>query len=130
MTKALGQPIKLAPGKVTALITALDDDEFEVRDRASKELAQLGHETEPLLRAALERDVSPEVQRRVEALLAKLRLGDGQSRRLRWLRALEVLEQIGTPEARRVVESLAEGTNEAPCVTVEARSALARMRRP
>jgi WD40 repeat protein len=130
MTKALGQPIKLAPGTVATLITALDDDEFEVRDRASKELAQMGREAEPLLRATLERDVSPEVQRRIEALLAKLRLGDGQACRLRWLRALEVLEQIGTPEARRVVESLAEGTNEAPCVTVEARSALSRMRRP
>ncbi len=129
VTKALGPPIKLAPRKVAALVEALDDDEFDVRDRASKDLAQLGREAEPLLRATLERDVSPEVLRRVEALLGKLRLGEGLGRRLRWLRALEVLEQIGTPEARRVVESLAEGTNEAPCVTLEARSVLERTRR-
>ena len=50
--------------------------------------------------------------------------------RLRWLRALEVLEQVGTAPARKVVEALAHGAPEA-WLTREARATLRRLaRRP
>jgi hypothetical protein len=44
------------------------------------------------------------------------------------LRSIEVLELIGTTEARQVLEQLAAGKAEAR-VTQEARAALARLRR-
>ena len=54
------------------------------------------------LRTALAKPRSLEMQRRIEAILAKhggrVPTPDG----LRALRAMEVLEQIGTPEARQL----------------------------
>jgi hypothetical protein len=44
------------------------------------------------------------------------------------LRGLEVLELIGTPEARRLLEALSEGPAESP-QTQEARRTLARLNR-
>ena len=47
---------------------------------------------------------------------------------LRGLRSVEVLEHIGTAEARQVLETLTTGAPEA-LVTVEAKAALARLER-
>jgi hypothetical protein len=61
-------------------------------------------------------------------LLAGLLRPNGE--RLRELRALSVLEQIGTPAARRVLRELARGPA-GSLRTQQARSALARLaRRP
>jgi WD40 repeat protein len=111
---------------IRQLLAALDDDRFKERDRASKELEQLGADAEPALRQALAGRLSPEATRRVEGLLA----GPASTRwplpMLQKVRAVQALEQIGTARAREVLEKLAHGIPEAR-LTREAQDALARL---
>lgn len=97
--------------RVARLVTDLDSDDFPTRDAASRELRDLGEYAAPALRRALEGKPTLEVRRRVELLLELLEQArrNPQGDRLRGLRGLEVLEAIGTPKARRVLEHLARG---------------------
>jgi HEAT repeat protein len=54
-------------------IADLDDESFEVRDRASRELEKLGHAAGPALRRALAAKPTAEARRGIVALLEKLR---------------------------------------------------------
>jgi hypothetical protein len=95
--------------KIVKLIADLDDDDFEVREKASAELAIIGAKADALLMKNLTETNSPEVRRRIEALLAKRADEDGQTDdQLQQLRAIRVLEQIGTSEARELLEVLAK----------------------
>jgi hypothetical protein len=58
--------------KARKWIAELDDDSFETREAASRELEKLGAAARPLLRATLKGRPSPEVRHRINALLAKL----------------------------------------------------------
>src|SRR5262249_28158817 len=108
------RPVPAAVGqRVAQLINRLDSDRFAERQRTGIELEKLQDVAELALRKALAAPPSPEVRRRVERLLAKW---DGRITSpdvLRAVRAVEVLEHINTPAARRVLETLAEGTPEA-----------------
>src|SRR5262249_14954338 len=61
-------------------------------------------------------------------LLEKLGGGPASGELLRSLRALEVLEDIGTPPAQQVLQTLAEGFPEAR-ITWEAKASLSRLQR-
>jgi hypothetical protein len=80
----------------------------------------------PGLREVLKGKPSPEVRRRVEMLVVRLEQLVPPGPRLRALGALEVLEAIGTPEARKVLEGLAQGAPEAR-LTQEAKASLLRL---
>jgi HEAT repeat protein len=109
-------------------IKDLDSDRFETRENASRELEKLEETGAPLLRKVLQANPSPEARRRVEALLAKLDAAVPSDDRLRAVRAVEVLEHVGTPEAREILQSVAGGPDE--CLrTREARAALQRLER-
>jgi hypothetical protein len=109
---------------IERLVADLDDDTFEVREKSSRRLSELGEAARPALSSALTRQPSAEARRRIKELLDALDApADGE--RLRLLRAVEVLESIGTPEARRVLERLAEGETHA-LLTREAKAALRR----
>jgi WD domain, G-beta repeat len=111
---------------VPRLITDLDNDRFAVRQRAQQTLAQLGEAAEPELREALRRKPSPEKRAR---LLALLDWRTGQTpERVRQLRAVEVLEYVGTPAAEQALADLARGAPTAR-LTREAKASLARMAR-
>jgi RNA polymerase sigma factor (sigma-70 family) len=103
------QPAAAAdPERVRQLIADLDSDRFAVRAAAAKELSGLGERIEPALRQALEGKQSAEVRKRLEALLA----APPTPRRpesVRTLRAIQVLERIGTPEAQQILRKLAAG---------------------
>jgi hypothetical protein len=58
--------------KAAKWVAELDDDSFEAREAASRELEKLGAAARPILRAALKGRPSPEARRRIAALLAKL----------------------------------------------------------
>jgi RNA polymerase sigma factor (sigma-70 family) len=111
------------------LLAELDDPEFARREAATKRLAELGELAEAGLRAALRGKPSPEVRRRIEGLLAPPQLVRSVEAR-RALRAVRVLECVGTPEARQHLETLSRGAPEAR-VTQEAKASLQRRaRRP
>jgi WD40 repeat protein len=116
--------------RITSLIADLDSLEFAVRDKATKELEKLADLAGPACRKALESEPTAEVRRRLEALVKKQdrRVWDPGQDQLRLLRALEVLEMAGTPEARQLLETLAKGAPEAR-LTREAKAALERMRK-
>jgi WD40 repeat protein len=94
--------------RLARLIAALDADDFDAREQAGKELADLGRMAEGALTKALEGKTSAEVRRRVQGLLAKLEGKEEAPRQRQLLRAIEVLERLGTPEARRLLGRLGE----------------------
>ena len=107
------------------LVQDLASEKFAVRESASKELEKSIEDIRSVLERALETKLPLESQRRLERLLARptvLPPGDD----LRRVRAVALLERIGTPEARRLLEQLAQGAADAR-LTREAVSTLARL---
>jgi RNA polymerase sigma factor (sigma-70 family) len=104
-------------------VRQLDSEQFADRERASQALANLGLAAEPLLRQTASRATSVEVRARVNRLLSRLET-DGR----RSLYALEILETIGSPQARRLLAQLAKGSADAP-LTRKAAAALKRLER-
>ncbi|HWG47813.1 MAG TPA: sigma-70 family RNA polymerase sigma factor [Gemmataceae bacterium] len=112
--------------QVAPLIADLDSDRFEVRQKAMKQLRRLGERAEPVLRETLKGKLTLEARKRIKELLEDVRALTVSPEGLRRLRAMEVLEHIGTPEARQVLESLAKGAPTAR-LTQEAKVALDRL---
>jgi RNA polymerase sigma factor (sigma-70 family) len=112
--------------KLIRLIADLDSDAFATRERASAELQRLGEQAEPALRKALAAKPSLELSRRVRALLDQVESRTLSTEQLHTLRAVEVLEHIGTDEARAVLRSLAAGAP-AATLTREAKATLERL---
>jgi RNA polymerase sigma factor (sigma-70 family) len=94
--------------QIESLLADLDKESFTVRERAEIELVKMGPAIELALRKALEDKPSLEMRRRIEKVLEKVAGWSGE--RLRTLRALEAIEHMNTREARRLLESLANGT--------------------
>jgi WD40 repeat protein len=119
-----------APGadRIAQLVHDLGDESFSVRSKAAKDLQALGELAEPELRRALSGRSSIEVRRRLEELLRELEGPVTNSEKLRLLRSIQVLEQIGTPRAVTLLQKLATG---AACahVTDEAKESLERLKK-
>lgn len=96
------------------LVAQLGDDDYRVRVRAQQRLAALGQQVSGELRRALDDPDDGDIERRwrIERLLERLdesgstRLDDSA---LRVIRAVEVLEAIGSPRARSALESMVAG---------------------
>jgi hypothetical protein len=114
----------LEPKQLAPLFDDLDSEDFRVREKASIELEKLDQAVEPMLRAALDRPLSPEASRRIRSILAKWD-GPPSPERLRELRALEVLERIDNARARELLKTLAQGAAQAR-LTRDARASLER----
>jgi RNA polymerase sigma factor (sigma-70 family) len=112
--------------RLVRLLADLDSEQFSARGKAENELANLGELAEPALRQMLANKPSLEVTRRVKELLERLRGPVTRPELLQSLRAVAVLEDIGTPAARRVLEQLANGAPEAR-LTREAKESLRRL---
>jgi WD40 repeat protein len=114
--------------QLAAWIKDLDSELFQMRETATRELEKMEEVGAPLLRKVLATNPSAEVRRRVESSLAKLEAPVPGDDRLRAVRGVEVLEHIGTPEARAILQSVSGGSGE--CLrTREARAALQRLER-
>ena len=94
--------------RIAKLITDLDDESFEVREKATGQLQKFGATAEPALRAKLADQPSPEVRRRAERLLAVAPRSSKASAILQATRAITTLEYVGTPEARQLLQSIAQ----------------------
>src|SRR5262249_28100005 len=120
-------PARATPSvEVAHLLRDLDNDDLKIRDQATRRLEDLGAAAKAVLGETLEDAPSPEVRRRIEELLTRLEEPSSVSDRLRPLRAIKVLEQIGTPDAKKLLETLTKGRPEA-AVTKEAIAALKRL---
>jgi RNA polymerase sigma factor (sigma-70 family) len=120
------QPAKAPPAdELRRLLADLGSDEFERREAATKRLAELGDVADAALREALRGEPPLEARRRLEGLLAEPRLVRVPESR-RHLRAVRLLECVGTPEARQVLEALAKGAPGAR-LTEEAKASLDRL---
>jgi hypothetical protein len=123
------QPVRAAdPALLRRLLAELDGDTFAGREKARVRLEGLGERAADALREALGRKPSLEARRRMEALLARLRGPIRDRETQRGVRAVAVLEDIGTPQARAVLKTLVGGLGTAR-QTQEAREALERANR-
>jgi RNA polymerase sigma factor (sigma-70 family) len=118
----------VAEGQLSRLIADLDSDQYETRQRASAELSRLGERVEPALRKALAGKPTLEAARRLRTLLDRVERGECSAEQLHALRAVEVLEHIGSSEARAVLRSLSAGAPGA-ILTREAGATLERLSR-
>jgi hypothetical protein len=112
--------------KIQALLADLDNDVFAVRQRATQTLRGMREVAAPFLRQKLVEKPSAEARRSIEAILHALEQPFARPAEVPGLRAVEVLERIGTPEARRLLGELAEGAPEAR-LTREAKASLERL---
>jgi hypothetical protein len=112
--------------KLEKCIVDLDNDAQPVRDEAMKELQSQAHEFAPLLRAKFKEAGPGEVRNRLIFVLDQTNPESQPVQLLVKLRVLNLLEQMGTKEARGLLRSLADGAPLAR-VTVEARAALERV---
>lgn len=103
------QSALLDPRQVRRWIADLDSDTFAVREAAQRELEQWGEVVAPALKQALQDKPSLEARKRMERLLADMTSRIPSGEYLAALRALTVLERIGTPAARRVLEKMTQG---------------------
>ncbi len=115
--------------RIARLVRELDDDRFEAREGASRELREVGLAAESAVREALASSASLELRLRADLLLAHFARSDetpspGNVRRSR---AIRILECIGTPAARAALTTLAE-TAVSPRERGEAQAALGRLK--
>jgi WD40 repeat protein len=110
--------------RVAEWIRNLDSPRFAERTRAQSELERLGRPAQRSLLAALSKDVSLEKRRRLESLLKNSCVPSGKE--LFCLRAVDLLERIGTREALAVLRRLADGAPGSP-LTEEAQLSVTRL---
>jgi RNA polymerase sigma factor (sigma-70 family) len=119
------QPASAVPAeRLRSLLRDLDADDFKTRERTEAELQRLRDDLEPTLRAAMSEVTSAEVKTRLERILEAADAPHPE--RLRQMRAVEVLEGLGTPPAADLLKKLATGVPDAR-LTREARASLQRV---
>ncbi len=113
--------------RVRALIENLDSTFADIREKSASELAEIGADAEPQIRAALAKAASDPRKKQLEDILARLKSArPHQGESLRTLRAIRVLDRIGGEQAADVLKALAGGDPLAP-ETGRAKVALERL---
>lgn len=121
------QPVApVEPQQLAKLIADLESNAFAARKKAAGELEKIGDLAETNLRELLKGQPAPDVRQQVDGLLQKLDGPNLSGDRLRAVRAVGALEQIGTEDARNLLAKLAQGVP-AALATKEAKASLARL---
>ncbi|MBN9120334.1 MAG: hypothetical protein J0I06_14450 [Planctomycetes bacterium] len=98
-------PIGPDAGTLKKLFADLGSDNFAARERATKALSGYGESARVAMEAELARSESPAVRGRLAERLKQSELPAAPAlERLRLIRAVEVVEGIGTPEAKALLE--------------------------
>jgi len=119
--------VKDLPTRIDVLVGQLQDEEYEVRERASRELEEIGPEAAPTLGRAVKSHPSPEVRSRALRVLGRFPESPVRAS-ISQVRAVEALERAGTTDARDVLKALAEREFDSP-LKQEATAALKRLRK-
>jgi hypothetical protein len=125
MKKELTPRPRLEVERLKAVIAQLDSEDFQQRETASATLLELDVTVVPALQAARKIGTA-EQRRRLDEVIRRLEERH-QQWKLRAIRAMEVMERIGTSAARGMIEKIAQGSD-AEATTHEARLILARWR--
>jgi hypothetical protein len=95
--------------EVRRLAALLDAEDWKTRERATQELLQMGPAILPILQEIRTAKPSPEALSRIEWILDEARKKDPSRMSLaRHLRAVHLLDVIGTPKARRLLADYAQ----------------------
>lgn len=122
-------PVKpVTEERLKKLIGDLESETFAVRESATKALAELGEIAVPAMRKALANKPPLETRKRLEGLIQRIETKTLTTEELRIWRASDVLERLGTTEARALLKALAAGAPGARATTA-ARDALKRLER-
>jgi WD40 repeat protein len=123
--------LKPAPGppadKMKQWIADLNSNEFQRREEATRQLADLQELALPALKEFLKGKPSAEQRRRIEGLLEPSLLVKSPDKK-REFRSVQVLERIGNSESRVLLGELAKGAPEAS-LTINAKAAADRLDR-
>ena len=106
-------------------VADLGNTSFAKRSEATQRLRSLGMSAWPAVKAALERPTELEVRRRLEELLDTM-LTQPHPDLLRDLRVIQMLETLGTPEARQTLVRVEKSASHGPRAEA-ARSAIERI---
>lgn len=128
----LGERLKPVPGpdarRLQLLIADLESGDFRTREEATRALEKLGPLAAPALEKKLTEKQGLEMRRRLEMLVERADHTVLTLDELRAVRAIDVLQGIGSADAVAVLEKLAGGADGA-VQTVRARQALRVLRR-
>jgi hypothetical protein len=113
--------VKVDALQVERWIGQLNDNDYDVREKATSELEKLGLAAAPALMRSVALAPSLEAHRRMEKLLQRVNEAPPVSRQLR---AMDVLVRINSPATRELLQTLAKGPADA-ILTEAAISALA-----
>jgi hypothetical protein len=129
LTERVKPAPRLDPERINGWIADLESGKFAVRQEATANLLRAGQQSLPALRKLLAGAPTLETRKRAEALVDRLTTGTLTADELRTVRAMEALERMRTPGARRLLQTLAEGGPGA-LPTREAEAALGRLASP
>ena len=121
------KPVVLDARWVAARIAELSSADFKTRESATKELKTIAEAAKPLFEAARKAATTAEGQQRLDELIDYSPAVPSDDA-IRAVRALAVLEHLGTKEAIEVLDELAGGAVAAE-LTREAKAALERLRK-
>jgi WD40 repeat protein len=111
--KHLQPATSIDPRIVNRFLDRLDAMRFADRQKAVSELEAMDFQAEPFLRRAADTGTSAETRRATSRLLERLDGPVSTPDLLRGLRAVEILQRIGTSDARQLLEKLAAGDRHA-----------------
>jgi WD40 repeat protein len=117
---------KVEPQHIAQLIANLGSEQYKLRQKATKDLSDLGPIAANAIDKALAEKMPLEVLQRLRAIREQSENGALPPEILRQIRAVETLEAIGTAAAQQLLETLSKGAEEA-WQTKEARASLLRL---
>jgi RNA polymerase sigma factor (sigma-70 family) len=128
LTERLKPALPLEMKRIDALLAALESDQFNTRQEADAELKKMDGRVVPAIDRFLAKSPSLEFKRRLDELRQYLG-GSGvlHGEPLRMYRAVEIIERIGTAEARQLLRTLANGAPGAS-LTIAAQTSLQRFK--